>query len=166
MFRVRSSGLFALAMLLVCTFASPLQAQISTQATPYSALHTTPDRPATFSLAPVTILPRHADQYYDPSDDLQGFYIVPPYRHGFEIPVDLGLHNAGHWQSLPDGGRLWRLRIASLGAQSLNLVYDDFFLPEGAQLFLYNDDRSTVLGAFTSQNNKTHGGFATALVPG
>ena len=56
--------------------------------------------------------------------------------------------------------------IAAPNAYSINLLYNEFWLPDGGRLFIYNDDRSMVLGAFTSANNKDHGKFATGPVRG
>ncbi len=90
---------------------------------------------------------------------------VPP-RSGYAFEVDLGLESAGTWTELPRGARVWRLRIVAPGAYSINLLYDEFWLPDGAKLFIYNEDRSMVLGAFTSMNNKDHGKFSTGPVQG
>ncbi len=89
-----------------------------------------------------------------------------PFRFGYPFEVSYDLVNAGTWETLPDGGRLWRLAISSPGAYSINLVYRDFRLPPGARFFIYNEDRSMVIGAFTRDNNKEHGRFATGLVKG
>ncbi|MEW5924525.1 MAG: serine protease, partial [Candidatus Zixiibacteriota bacterium] len=89
-----------------------------------------------------------------------------PFRFGKPIEVDYDLANSGTWEEFPDGSALWRLEIASPGAYSLNLVYDRYWLPPGAKFFIYNSDRSTTIGAFTEQNNKEYGKFATAPVPG
>lgn len=91
---------------------------------------------------------------------------LEPHRFGVEQQVDLGLNNAGQWVKLPNGDRLWTLRIHAEEATSLNLVYDDFYLPDGAEFYIYNDDRSQVLGPFTARNNKAHGGFATGIIAG
>ncbi|MEW6051125.1 MAG: hypothetical protein AB1644_08720 [Candidatus Zixiibacteriota bacterium] len=89
-----------------------------------------------------------------------------PLRFGYPFDVNFTTDNAGFWQILPNGDRLWRLRIASPSAFSINLLYDRFWLPEGAKLFLYSEDQSFLIGAFTSQNNKAEGQFATAPVKG
>ncbi len=89
-----------------------------------------------------------------------------PFRFGEPIEVDYDLINSGTWEELPDGSGLWRLEIRSDGAYSLNLIYDRYWLPPDAKLFIYNEDRSTTIGAFTEQNNKEHGQFGTAPVPG
>lgn len=69
---------------------------------------------------------------------------------------------------MPDGDKLWRLSIFCPNATSINLLYDRFWLPEGAKFFIYSEDEQQQLGAFTSKNNKgkkeNPGEFSTALV--
>jgi lysyl endopeptidase len=88
-----------------------------------------------------------------------------PFRFGWGHEVQLGLQEAGLWEELPGGGRLWRLRVQSPGAWSINLIFDRYELPEGARLWVRND-AGRVLGAFTSALNQPHGMFATEPIPG
>jgi len=90
--------------------------------------------------------------------------VLPRFGYKHEVNYDLG--NAGVWETLANGDRLWRLRIESPGAYSINLLYDEFWLPAGAKLWLYNEDKSSVLGAFTESNNKESRGFSTFLTRG
>jgi lysyl endopeptidase len=63
-------------------------------------------------------------------------------------------------------GRLWRLAIKSEGAYTLNFLFNHFYMPEGAKFFIYNADKDYILGAFTSQNNRTDRVFGTDIVKG
>ena len=92
--------------------------------------------------------------------------IIKPYRFANSIPVHFNMNNSGNWITLEDGSLIWRLEIQSIGAYSLNVIYDIFDIPEGAEFFVYSDDREMVLGAFTNFNHKPHGGFSTAPVIG
>lgn len=87
-------------------------------------------------------------------------------RFGTDLDVYLSLGNAGKWEFINKKDRVWRLQIHSDQAHSLNLIFDQFFLPEGAKLFLYTPDHEHVLGAFTHENNKSHGKFSTTVLPG
>jgi len=89
-----------------------------------------------------------------------------PYRFGYPFEVEYDMTNSGTWEPLPDGGRIWRLKIECPGAYSINLVYRYYWLPPGATMYVYNDDRSHVIGAFTERNNKEYLQFATAPVKG
>lgn len=65
----------------------------------------------------------------------------------FAAPVDAGYRCApgaagseggdGSWERLPEGARLWRLRVVSPGARSLNFGLTGVRLPRGARLYLY-----------------------------
>ena len=74
-------------------------------------------------------------------------------RFAYKFMTDFTPDNSGEWFTLADGTRVWRLGIRSEGAVSLNLLFSEYELPEGAQLFLYNPSQSQVRGAFTHQNN-------------
>lgn len=82
------------------------------------------------------------------------------------IFTDLTMENSGAWSDLADGSRIWRLSITSEGALALGVYYNDFYIPQGGKLFLYNHDKSQVIGAFTNFNNTPTGLFATELIQG
>ena len=77
-----------------------------------------------------------------------------PFRFGYDIPVNINLENSGTWDLLDDGSRIWRIKIKSEDAFSINLIFDEYRLPNGAELFAYSENFEMVLGAFTSFNNK------------
>lgn len=89
-----------------------------------------------------------------------------PFRFGFNHFVNLNLENSGTWTILEDGSRIWQLGLKSPGAVSLNLTFDDFYLPVGAKVFVYTEDKNFIYGAFTEQNNDNSKKFATDLIPG
>ena len=89
-----------------------------------------------------------------------------PPRFGFAHKVKLNHLDQGVWEELPGGDGLWRLGIHSTGAKSINLIFNHFYIPEGGKLFIYAADRSTVIGAFTSVNNKVSGKFSTIPIKG
>lgn len=90
-----------------------------------------------------------------------------PFRFGYAIDVDMGLQNIGTWDTLQNGDKIWRLKISSPGAFSINLIFDDFWLPEGGEFFIYNEDKSMIIGAFTGTiNNNQFNKFSTDLVKG
>lgn len=87
------------------------------------------------------------------------------WRFAEPLDVYLDLGNAGAWESLADGSRLWRARIASPGATSLNLGLSRFDVPAGARLWLYDDAGEVVQGPYTRADRTPEGGLWTALVP-
>lgn len=89
-----------------------------------------------------------------------------PYRFGQEIVVDYSLENAGHWTVLENGDRIWRIRFYSEGATSLNFIFEDFYLPPGATIYLYRHDRLSQLGAYTHLENNSERMLGTWFVEG
>jgi len=89
-----------------------------------------------------------------------------PLRFGYPNFVELTPNNSGVLTVLDDGRLYWKLKIRSVGAYSLNVIFDRFHLQQGDSLFIYDASGSYVIGALTSQNNKGWGGLATAPIPG
>ena len=87
-----------------------------------------------------------------------------PFAHIFETAIDP--QRDGTWTDLPNGDRLWRLRITADAAHGTILYYRDFALPEGSKLFLYTPDGSQRVGAITPDFNMADGGFATQIMEG
>lgn len=88
------------------------------------------------------------------------------YKYGRSINTDFSPSNSGLWETLENGDKIWRLKIRAVDALALGVYYDDFYLPAGGKLFLYNEDRTQVLGAYTSKNNPQSRIFANELVQG
>ena len=88
--------------------------------------------------------------------------------HAFSklVKVDIDPMTQGTWEYLPDGSKMWRLHIKSFGAQAMAVYYSDFHLPAGVKLYLYNTAKEQLLGAFTKNNNRKSGLFATELIYG
>ncbi|WP_337865971.1 T9SS type A sorting domain-containing protein, partial [Ignavibacterium sp.] len=89
-----------------------------------------------------------------------------PFRFGFPHEVSIDFMKQAKKDILPDGTALFRLKIVAPEATTINFTYSDFYLPAGAKYFIYAENRSEVIGAFTSRNNKEDGLFATGLVRG
>ena len=89
-----------------------------------------------------------------------------PWRFGQEFSVNLGMDNAGTWDELDNGDRIWRLNIVSPGAKTLNFIFDTYRVPDGASVYLYNNDRSDLLGAYTNVLNREDEMLGTWLVEG
>ena len=91
---------------------------------------------------------------------------LKPFRFATAFDVNYTIANSGVWSTAYDGTQVWRLKIISEGAKSINLIFENFQLPDGARLFLFNEETNHVLGAFTSFNNKLAGKFAVMPVAG
>lgn len=82
------------------------------------------------------------------------------------IPTNFSLTNSGTWETLPNGDRLWRLQITATDALGLNPMFENFFLPTGAKLYIYRPDYQQILGAYTAANNHHSKQFATEIIFG
>ncbi len=89
-----------------------------------------------------------------------------PSRVGYSLNTDISMDNSGTWTELPNGDRLWQIQIKSPGALALGVYFDLFRIPVGSKLFLYNEDKSQVIGAFTWLNNDESKLFATEMIYG
>lgn len=88
------------------------------------------------------------------------------YKIGHLTSVNLNMQNSGNWQNLPNGGKLWRLKIHSDDALALAIHYSSVFIPNGAELFLYNEYRNQIVGKFTSSRNFTNSLTHTQMIQG
>jgi len=89
-----------------------------------------------------------------------------PWRYGIEIPLSLNMQHGGLWTVLPNGGRIWQATIKSSGALNLSINFDDFFLPKGSRLQLYNDDQTDIISSLTNNQNSSEGKLGTWFVEG
>ncbi len=88
------------------------------------------------------------------------------YKFAYKFMTNFTRSNSGMSFVLADGTRVWRLGLYSKDALSINLLFSEYELPEGAKVFLYNPDQTQVLGAFTSANNSTLGILPVSPVHG
>lgn len=100
------------------------------------------------------------------AEDAQRSDQPTPLRVAQAMPLGLGPTDAGSWEPLPDGGRVWRLRISSPGAVFLSFKFSDFELPEGAQLHFVSVDRDYFDGPYTERHNRAERRFGSPMIPG
>ncbi len=87
----------------------------------------------------------------------------------FAVPKEVKVSPATHgtWEDLGEGMKLWRLRVESLGALSLNLGFTRYVMPEGGSLLLYSADESYVVSRdFTAADNNQANELWTPVVLG
>lgn len=88
-----------------------------------------------------------------------------PLKCAHPFSVSLLPSNSGEW-NFQDNYKIWRLSIESEGALYVGLVFGKFRLPPGARLFVFSEDKTDIIGAFTESNNKKSGKFSTMPVKG
>ncbi|MDR2938012.1 MAG: T9SS type A sorting domain-containing protein [Prevotellaceae bacterium] len=91
---------------------------------------------------------------------------VAPPTVATSIKVGLSAQNAGQWSRLPGGETIWQLHLHAHGAKALMVYYADFYLPKGGRLYLYNSEKTQLLGAYTQATHPQGGVFATEMVAG
>ncbi len=147
-------------LLLLFLFALGVQAQITNEGEPKS-----------WSLAvkkntqPI-MMPEFNLEEVQKEDEINDLDESKPWRFGYEYKVDLGLNNSGVWDELSNGDRIWRINIISEGAKTMNFVFDKYQVPTGATVYLYNNDRSDLLGAYTNVMNNEDEMLGTWMVEG
>lgn len=72
------------------------------------------------------------------------------YGKGFSTSIDI--KSTTH-DTIVDSTKIWTYNIKSSTAFGMQFYFDKFRLPFGAKIFIYNEDKSMILGVFTSDNN-------------
>jgi V8-like Glu-specific endopeptidase len=108
----------------------------------------------------VPALDRAALAAEDEERDRQG--LAPRYAVPNEVAATPA--SAGTWEDVGGGVSLWRLRITSPGASSINLGFSRYVMPKGGRLMVYAADMSHVLLPFTAGDNADHGELWTPVV--
>lgn len=80
------------------------------------------------------------------------------------FPVSYSLKNSGSWYTLPNNDRVWRLLVEVPDAPATSLYFEDFYIPEGGVLYVYNAEKTHVIGSFGPHNNNEEKLFATEIV--
>ena len=88
------------------------------------------------------------------------------YRFGYEHQVDIDFFEEANQINTPNGESVYRLAIKSNDALSINLIFNHFYLPKEDRLFVYDKNKETVIGAYTSFNNNQAKTLGTELIKG
>jgi hypothetical protein len=91
---------------------------------------------------------------------------LKPFHFAKTFDVNYHIHNSGVWDTLDNGNKVWYIGFTSTGAYSLNMIFNKYKLPKGGKVYIYNPDKTTVLGGFTHQNNKKSGILPISPIPG
>jgi hypothetical protein len=87
--------------------------------------------------------------------------LAPRFAIPNEVYITPGTN--GSWEQLDADTMLWRLRITSPGAVSINLGFVRYTMPPGGRLFVYATDGSFVIRPFTANDNAPHGELWTPV---
>ncbi len=89
-----------------------------------------------------------------------------PLKFAKSISTKLSTQKRGTWESVPGDREVWRMRIQSPEAFSINLGFSNFYLPPSAVMFLSDAEQSHVIGPLTSQDNEEHKQWWSPIIPG
>ena len=116
------------------------------------------------NVAPLTMPPVDHDAMLAEDERNQG----PGVALRFAAPMDVAWtpETHGTWEPLSDAEWVWRLRVRSPGAFSLNFGFGEYFMPEGGRLLVYpTADASRILGPYEARHNRDHGQLWTPILP-
>lgn len=94
-----------------------------------------------------------------------------PYRYAVGLSASglragSGGDAGGSWTTLPDGRLLWRFEVEASAAKSVELRFQPYRMPHGAELWVYTPDRNSVAGPYDERHNNTEMVLATPALPG
>ncbi|MGH1434610.1 MAG: cadherin-like domain-containing protein, partial [Lewinella sp.] len=127
------------------------------------------DHRLTRGLSPSENLPTlqmpHQDNQALMSEELarRGPGVAPRYATNIEVDITPATH--GQWETTPESS-VWRLRIKSQGAYSLNFGFTQYNMPRGGKLVMYSPDQARIQGPFTPADNEEHEQLWTPLIEG
>ena len=87
------------------------------------------------------------------------------YRFGIEHSVAYNPQSNGTWTNLGNLN-IWQLGINCPNAKAISVRFDEFDLPKGAKIFIYDAEQTHFIGSFTALNKQANGMLATSLVYG
>lgn len=98
----------------------------------------------------------------DASDEKNG----EMYKVARILDVNMNMDNCGTTDVLADGTKVWRVRIVSEGALALKVLCPEFYIPNGAELYLYNENRQQVVKVDASNNPKYDTYYSPKMIQG
>jgi len=87
------------------------------------------------------------------------------FQFGNEYQLDINIMEVVEPVS-EDGIYTYLLGIKSQGAYGIGIIFDDFYLSDNSNLFIYDQEQTMFLGSFTSENNKDSFVFPTSVAKG
>lgn len=88
------------------------------------------------------------------------------FYYGKEVDVNVDFFKSAQALNISDEENLWLLKFESEKAEGYQLIFSKFWLPPNGKLFIYNEDKTMILGSFTSENNREDSTFITQYING
>lgn len=80
--------------------------------------------------------------------------------------TDISFPQSSTMTTTAEGIRVWRVKIEMPDAKGLGLYFDQFHLPEGVEMFLYNENKKQLKGTYSYKENNESRKFATDPIQG
>ena len=87
-----------------------------------------------------------------------------PYRYAVPHLMEFRPATHGVWEHLDAETLVWRIRLESAEAVSLNLGFGTYFMPQGGALRVFAANGSEAIRPFTAEDNASHGELWTPVV--
>lgn len=116
------------------------------------------------NLKPIA-LPSFDLEKYIKEDAINDVTKETPWRFGHKHQVNYSLKNSGKWTAVHNG-RIWRIRFQSKDALTMNFILKNLHIPNGGHIHIYNTQKTSFIGAYTSVNNTPSKTLGTDLVSG
>lgn len=84
--------------------------------------------------------------------------------YGVEIKTNFSLNNSGTWDTLDNGDKLWRLKINSVNAKSINLLFEKIYLENNCHIFIYSNNHEDIHPAFYPRHNNSKNKFSSSFI--
>ena len=88
-----------------------------------------------------------------------------PFRYGKRNKINLNFFNVANKSEI-NGDEVWLLSIISPEAYAISIEFDKFYINDTGRFFVYNDEKTSINGAYTHLNNSPQKFFSTPLVEG
>ena len=99
---------------------------------------------------------------YDMESTIDRNFHPMVFQYGIEYDVDFNILEIT--PSISNEENTYYLEVFSEGAYGISLIFDDFYMSENSELFLYDYNQTMFLGSFTSKNNKPDNVFPTSVI--
>ena len=76
-------------------------------------------------------------------------------RYGVIQQCSVDIKKSGLKTLIPGKGAIWQYKIASNNCFSLGIFFNNYNLPKGASVFIYDSSKTQLAGAFTKNNNNS-----------
>ncbi|MGC6428705.1 MAG: T9SS type A sorting domain-containing protein [Flavobacteriales bacterium] len=85
----------------------------------------------------------------------------------FAEMIDCNIDITDHWSVTNlTNGTIWSTRIKANDAKAISLYMDMFWIPTGGELYVYNPEKTHILGPYNSKDNHESGVYAIPLIGG